>query len=141
MRYYSSNDADEKKTFAESVLSQMKSGTYTMQEIYDKYAAEYGVKITYNEYKAFTYHEMNENFEESVKALEIGEYSEVKDLGTAYQIIVRNDLDMKYYNDHYNTIEGQWLAREFFDYVENYSKDLGVEWKKKYKDLKIWEIE
>lgn len=141
MVYYSADDAQEKKAFAESVLSQMKNGTYTMKEIYDKYSTEYGVKIVYNDYKAFTYHEMNQDFEDSVKALEIGEYSEVKDLETAYQIILRNDLDMKYYNDNYNTVEGQWLAREFFEYVENYSKSLGVEWKKKYKDIKIWEIE
>lgn len=141
MIHYSPEDAEEKKSFANSVLSQMKNGTYTMSEIYEKYQTEYALKITYNEYKAFTYYEMNQDFEDSVKALEIGEYSEVIDLGTAYQIILRNDLDMKYYEDNYNTIEGQWLAREFFKYVENYSKDLGVEWKSKYKDIKFWEID
>lgn len=141
MIYYSSSDAEEKQSFANSVLSQMKNGTYTMKEIYDKYVTEYGVKIEYTEYKAFTYYEMQQDFEDSVKALEIGEYSEVKDLGSAYQIILRNDLDMEYYNDNYNTIEGQWLAREFFSYVQNYSRDLGVEWKKKYKDMKLWEME
>ena len=141
MIYYSSEDAEEKLNFANSVLSQMKNKTYTMQEIYDKYVKEYGVRIEYVEYKAFTYYEMQQDFEDTVKALEIGEYSEVKDLGTAYQIILRNELDMQYYEENYNTVEGQWLAREFFKYVENYSRDLGVEWKKKYKDMKLWEME
>ena len=141
MVYYSADDAEEKLEFANSVLSQMENGTYTMQEIHDKYVNEYGLKIEYVEYKAFTYYEMNQDFEDTVKELEIGEYSEVKDLGTAYQIILRNELSDEYYNNNYNTVEGQWLAREFFKYVENYSKDLGVEWKSKYKDLKFWEIE
>ena len=141
MIYYSDADAEEKLSFANSVLSQMKNGTYTMQQIYDKYATEYGVKIVYNDYKAFTYHEMNQDFEDAVIGLEIGEYSEVKDLNSAYQIILRKDLDMDYYEQNYNTVEGQWLAREFFEYVESYSKDLGVEWKKKYKDIKFWEMD
>ena len=71
MIYYSDADAEEKLSFANSVLSQMKNGTYTMKEIYDKYATEYGVKIVYNDYKAFTYHEMNQDFEDTVKDLEI----------------------------------------------------------------------
>jgi parvulin-like peptidyl-prolyl isomerase len=84
--------------------------------------------------------EMNEDFEKAVEALEIGEYSEVIDLGNAYQIIIRNNLDMDYYNNNYNTVEAQWLAREFFYYVEDFAEDLEVTWKKKYKDIKVWEI-
>ena len=141
MVYYSEEDKDEKKSFADYLRQMMLGGSFTMNEAYEDYKTEYGVKIDYQNYKAFTYTEMNEDFEKAVESLEIGEYSEVIDLGNAYQIIIRNALDMDYYYNNYNTVEAQWLAREFFYYVEDFAEDLEVTWKKKYKDIKVWEIE
>ena len=141
MIYYSEQDKQEKNTFANSIRSQLVGGTYTMQQIYDKYCTEFSLKIEYQNYDAFTYTEMNEDFEKAVEALEIGEIGEIIDLGNAFQIIHRKPLDMNYYEQHYNTVEGQWLAREFFRYVENYSKELSVVWKTKYENTKFWEMD
>ncbi len=141
--YYGENDAEEKLKFAEDTLEKLKSGALSMAEFDLQYETTFGLKYEYQKYDTFTEHgELEDGYVEKVSALKIGDYSEVTDYyGTAFLIVHRLPLDMAYYNEHYNTVEGQWLAREYYKIILQYADGLDYTFKRKYRDLKLYEME
>ncbi len=138
--YYDKNNADERKKVLEDILERAKNGE-GMQELMGEAYSVYRDHIAYEYYPTFTYNEKKEQFEETVVNLKIGEYSDIVDMGSSYMIVHRKALDMEYIDTNYNTIIAQYLAREFFGYIEDYASKLEVKFKDKYKDLKMWEMQ
>ncbi len=138
--YYTDKNKQERKDALQDILEMAESGE-KMLDLFDEAYKTYSEHIAYELYTIFTYHEKNEIFEDTVVSLDIGAYSDVVDTGSSYIIVHRLPLDMDYIDKNYNTVIAKYLSREFFGYVEDFAKDLEVVFKKKYEDLKMWEME
>lgn len=137
---YSGSDYEEKKALADELLEKINGGM-AMAGIFDEYKTEYDLDGEYVKLDTFTYHAQNEYFEEAVVALKEGQCSEVLEFQKGMLIIVKRlPIDDDYVDKNFNTVIGQYLAREFFDYIEEYAEGLSVSYKGKYKDLKYWEM-
>ena len=138
--YYTSENKDERIAALGDMLDRVKNGE-SMNKVADQEYIKYGEHLAYEIYHAFTYTEKTEIFEETVISLDVGGYSDVVDMGSSAMIVHRLPLNMEYVDRNYNTIIAQYLSREFFGYVEEYSKGLEVSFKEDYADLKIWEMQ
>ena len=137
---YSGSDYEQKKEYANKLLEEVKGGK-AMAGIFDEYKEEYEFEGEYVKLDTFTYHEQNEYFEEAVLELEENECSEILEFQKGVLIIAKRlPIDDDYVDKNFNTVIGQYLSREFFEYIEEYSDGLTVTFKNKYKDLKYWEI-
>ena len=137
--YYTEKNKEERKAFMQNMLDTAKSGA-SLRDLCDDAYVTYGEELAYEFYSAFTYTEKTELFENTVKALDIGEYSKVEDTGNSFLIVRRLDLDEDYIDKNYNTIIAKYLSREFFGYIDNYADSLDIKFKKGYEDLKLWEM-
>ena len=90
---------------------------------------------------AFTYTEELQYFEDAVRALSVGEVSGVIERSDGFLIVKRLALSQDYINSNYMSIVSSYLTREYNRYMEDYAAGLEIEWKSKYKDLKLWEME
>ena len=137
---YSAKDYESRKAFAESIRERISNGE-EMALVYAEYENEYLLSADYVKLGAFTYHDQNEYFEEAVLALKENECSEVIEQEGRLIIVKRLPLSSDYIDKNFNDIIARYLAREFFDYVEDYSSKLEIKMKGKYKDIKYWEIQ
>ena len=138
--YYTDKNKEDRQNELQALLDRVKAGE-KMQDVSDETYKTYSEEIAYELYTIFTYQEKTEIFEETVVSLDIGSYSGVVDTGNSFIIVHRLPLDMDYIDENYNTVIAKYLSREFFSYVEEFSETLEVEFKEKYKDVKLWEME
>ncbi len=138
--YYTEANKEERTAALQNILNKAKNGE-KLKELADDGYVTYGQQLAYEHYPLFTYTEKTETFEETVRSLKINEYSDVVDMGNSAMIVRRLPLDSDYIDQNFNTVIAQYLSREFFGHVEEYSKGLEVKFKEKYKDLKMWEME
>ncbi len=138
--YYTDENETERKAALQDILDRAKNGE-KLNELADKGYVTYGEQLAYEHYPLFTYTEKTEMFEKTVKSLEINAYSDVVDMGNSAMIVRRLPLDSDYIDKNFNTVIAQYLSREFFGYIEQYSGGLEIQFKDKYKDLKMWEME
>lgn len=106
----------------------------------------YGSEFTLANDGAFTSLEYTEDFENAVKALEIGGVSEVIDTCTAtgescFMVIRRNELSRTYIDEEYNTVISKYLTREYASYMTERAEALEVVIARKYRDSDILDIE
>jgi hypothetical protein len=112
-----------------------------MSSLYDEYRTTYSLGISYNVLGGFTYTQEKEYFETAVTSMEIGDYSDVIEQTDGFVLIHRLPLDETYIEENFISIfVAGYLEREFFGYVEEYAANLQVTYKKKYENLKFWEI-
>lgn len=137
--YYTSENKEDRVADLEEMLEKAKKGGNMSSLKEEKYSI-YGEQLVYAHEPIFTYKELNEDYENIVLSLEIGEYSDVKYVDNVAIIVHRLPLDEAYINNNYNEVIAKYLARELFEYVEEYAKGLEFEFKKKYKDIKLWEM-
>ena len=72
--------------------------------------------------------------EDTVLALESGQYSEVKASTEGYHIFLRMDIDDRYVRDNIDKFEDQSFARRYLDYVAKESEKLTVDYTQYYFD-------
>ncbi len=138
--YYTSKNKDERKQFMQQMLDEAKAGA-KLRELCDDGYVTYGEELAYEYYSAFTYREKTEIFEETVKSLGVGNYSDVVDTGNSFLVVHRLALSSEYVDKNYNTIIAKYLSREFFGYIDDYAESLDVKFKKGNEDLKLWDME
>ncbi len=138
--YYTADNKEERLSELREMLKDAKDGK-SMSDMRDDKYSEYGEQIVYNKEDIFTYTEMNEAYENAVVSLEVGAYSDVINMENAAMIVHRLPLSAEYIDKNYNDVIAKYLSREFFEYIEQYSSSLTSEFKKKYSDLKLWEME
>ncbi len=136
---YGEGDYQSKKDFANGLCERIQNGE-EMAIIFAQYQNEYLLASDYVKLPAFTYHEQNEFFEETVLSLKEGETAKLVEQDGMFLIIKRLSLDEEYIDKNFNDIIASYLSREFFDYVEEYSSKLEIKMTGKYKELKYWEI-
>ncbi len=137
--YYTSENKSERTDDLERMLERVKNGE-DMSSLKEENYSVYGEQLVYAHEPVFTYTELNEDYEEIVLSLEIGEYSDVMYVDNVAIIVHRLPLDEAYINNNYNEVIAKYLSRELFRYVEEYAAELEFEFKKKYKDIKLWEM-
>lgn len=137
--YYTSDNKEDRISELQGMLDLAKSGK-SMRDMREEKYPTYGEQIVYTKEDIFTYTEMNKIYEETVVSLDIGAYSDVVDMDNAAMIVHRLPLDFEYIDANYNEVIAKYLSREFFEYIEEYSKSLIPVFKDKYKDLKMWEM-
>ena len=106
----------------------------------------YVSEFTYGIEGCFTSTIMLEETENTVKALGIGEISEIKESYTAdgsacYLLVRRNAISDEYVDAHYNDVVAYYLTREYTLYMKERAEALTVTVLEKYKDLDILDIE
>lgn len=95
---------------------------------------------------AFTSLEYTEDFENAVKALEVGGVSEILDTYTAegascFMLVRRIELSRTYIEEKFDTIISKYLAREYANYMTERAESLEIVTVKKYRDSDILCIE
>lgn len=138
--YYTDDNKEERLSELSKMLDEAKGGK-SMSVMRDEKYSEYAEQIVYNKEDIFTYTEMNETYENAVTSIEIGAFSDIIDMENAAMIVHRLPLSEEYIDKNYNDVIAKYLSREFFKYIEEYSENLVPEFKDKYKDLKLWEME
>ncbi len=138
---YNGSDYQSKLEIANKLRKEIRDGG-AMAAAFESYKKEYEFQGDYVKLDTFTYHEQNELFEDAVLALNENQCSEVLEFQKGALIIAKRlPIDDDYVDKNFNTVIGQYLAREFFEYIEEFSSGLSIAFKSKYKDLKYWEIE
>lgn len=95
---------------------------------------------------AFTSLEYTEDFENAVKALEVGGVAEVIDTYTAeggncFMLVRRIELSRTYIEEEFDTIISKYLTREYAEYMTERAEALEIVTVKKYSDTDILDIE
>lgn len=73
--------------------------------------------------------------EETVLALEIGEYSRVLALEEGHAIMMRLRMDGEYINDHYETFVRQSATRRYHELIERMASEMEIKYKDYYESL------
>lgn len=112
------------------------------EELDQRYASEY----VYATDGCFTTSIYSADFEETVKALNEGEISEVVETYTAdgypcLMLLRRTAISDSYVDQNYNDIIAYYLAREYAAYMEEHAASLEIVFKDKYQNLDILTIE
>ncbi len=132
---------DALKTAREAILagSSFKDATASIKRLYplEFYLTSDG---------AFTSTIYSEDFENTVKALKVGEVSEVIETYTAdgypcYMLIRRLAVSKTYTDENYNTVISYYLTREYAAYMKERATELEVVIADKYAGLDILDIE
>ncbi|MGM9637778.1 MAG: hypothetical protein ACI3YK_07335 [Eubacteriales bacterium] len=143
---YTSDDEDAKRLeLMEEILSRAKAGE-SLSALADEYRLIYGLgEVTYDNLEAFTYYsvDVSQQLEDTVTALEIGEYSEVCRISNSgFFIAHRLPLEQEYIEDNFDSVFWTgYQTREFFRTIEQFKEGLEVDYKSKYEDLKLWMLE
>lgn len=95
---------------------------------------------------AFTLLEYTEDFENAVKALEIGGLSEIIDTYTSegascFMLIRRIEVSRTYIEEEFDTIISKYLTREYAQYMTDRAEALEIVIVKKYRESDILDIE
>lgn len=138
--YCADSDRDEKAEFAQTLHSRIAGGE-SMSAIDREYETEYALKMDYCNLPCFTYTEELLYFENAVLSLSEGELADVIERSNGFLIVRRNALDSEYIDENFMSVVNSYLAREYNYYMEDYADSLELEWKSKYEDLVLWEME
>lgn len=126
----------------EAILSG-KTLTVATSDVKKKYLSETVVATEH----AFTSLEYSEDFENAVKALKVGEVSEIIESYTAegnpcFMLVRRLELSRSYINEsYYDEVVSKYLAREYALYMTAKAETLEVVIAKKYSDTDLLDIE
>lgn len=138
--YCTDSDRTEKAEFAASIHTRVANGE-SLAAIDREYETEYALKMDYCDLPCFTYTEELPYFEKAVLALSEGELADVIERSNGFLIVRRNALDSEYIDENFMSVVSSYLTREYNYYMENCADGLELEWKSKYEDMKLWEIE
>lgn len=138
--YCSNEDRAAKSEFAQTLHERIANGD-SMAAIDQEYQTTYGLKMDYCNLPCFTYTEELQYFEDAVLALEVGELGAIVERSDGFLIVRRTELDTMYIDENFRSVVDSYIQREYVQYMEDYANGLSIEWKSKYEDLKLWEME
>ena len=117
------NDKDDvpakNKELAEQILAKLKSGEKSFLRLVGEYGEDPGMQGNENGYY-FTTGQLLPYFEDAVKGLEIGEYTDVIECVHGYAIVIRWEMEEDYIKSHLEELResmGQRICTEMVDEV------------------------
>lgn len=133
--YYTKDNKEDVFSDISSAKDRINGGE-SMKDVYDELLHKYSKDATYAIDGCFTYSIYNEVVEDTILSLDIGALSDVIEYGEgSYMIIRRLKIDDDYVDKNYYNIIAQYLSREFFEYINEYSESVTYEMCEGYEDL------
>ena len=128
---------------AEEIRSRAAAGE-SMASLASEYQKTLGKDlVVYMDLGGYTFGRQKQYFEDQVRSLEIGAYSEVCEMPDGgYYIAHRKELDEEYIDDHFDSVfRAGYLEREIGKIENECADSLTVKIRDKYKDLEFWTME
>lgn len=124
---YGGNDKDANRQKAEQIYDDLINGRITFEEAQFKGGTD--TSLSSNGYY-FTKGYAEKAYEDASVALSVGEISEIVELGGAFYIIKRLDLDTAYVMGNLYTLREQYIQTKFNNVLSDYKKNLTVSYLK-----------
>lgn len=140
---YDKSNKDERKKELEAALDGMGASLKTaLTDLSKRYKSDFLFATD----GCFTDTIYSDDFEATVKALEVGEVSEIVDTVTAsgyacFMVMRRTAIEDKYVDENYDTIVAYYLAREYAEMMTERAEGLEIVIADKYKEFDILDIE
>lgn len=128
-------DPKANKALAEELLGRIKSGE-DFETLKEEYGEDQGVEGNNDGYY-FTKGQMIESFENTVKALEPGEISDIVESVYGYHIIRRLPLEDEYISSHLEELRDLYMSRIFNEMLEEKANTYEVTYTEAYHALDI----